>query len=321
MPDTALDQLIHACLDGRATTDELARLEAALTADAAARDRYLCLSDLHACLAIDEGLWQEPTAAHHRQPSGPAPAPPAGGSLTRPAAAAAIGLLVGLCSAGLAFGYVMPVLSRPLQVFADGFESGPAPECRGLVARPGIWSGDTAEVLAADQGVLPAEGQQMLRVLRADYPGKSATDSYISDTYRLIDLGPFQQPLATGQAIARLRARFNAAAFPADEGYTAGVTVMAFDATTAARLETIPDAELAEQALAMTQRRSVAIDRQPASWQPIDCELRLPPQSRFLLLRISISHQHAAQRRPSFSGHYLDDVAITLEQSPAAVQP
>lgn len=61
MPDTALDQLIYACLDGRATTDELAQLEAKLTADVAARDHYLCLSDLHACLAIDEGLWQEPT--------------------------------------------------------------------------------------------------------------------------------------------------------------------------------------------------------------------------------------------------------------------
>ena len=63
------------------------------------------------------------------------------------------------------------------------------------------------------------------------------------------------------------------------------------------------------------------IDRQPASWQAIDCELRLPPQSRFLLLRLSISHQHATQRRPGFAGHYLDDVAVTLEQSPAAVQP
>lgn len=321
MPDTALDQLIHACLDGRATTDELARLEAILTTDAAARDRYLCLADLHACLATDESLWQPTAAAEPRQPSSPAGDPLTSSSLTRPTAAAAVGLLVGLCSAGLAFGYVMPVLARPLSLFADGFESGPAPECRGLVARPGIWSGDTAEVLATDQGVLPAEGRQMLRVLRADYPGKSATDSYISDTYRLIDLGPFQQPLATGQAIARLRAHFNAAPFPADEGYTAGITAMAFDTVTAARLEAIPDAELAEQALAMTQRRHVPIDRQPASWQAIDCELRLPPQSRFLLLRLSISHQHATQRRPSFAGHYLDDVAVTLEQSPAAVQP
>lgn len=40
--------------------------------------------------------------------------------------------------------------------------------------------------------------------------------------------------------------------------------------------------------------------RQPASWELIDCELRLPPQSCFLMLRMGISHLHPAQRRPAF---------------------
>ncbi len=314
MNPSNLDVLIHTCLDGRATDDEMARLEQSLASDPAARDRYLCLADLHACLAIDESLWQEP-ADHSADHVGPTVT----ARQTRPQsfrvpfAAAAVGLLVGLCGAGLAFGYVVPMLSRPLVIFADGFESGPAPECRGLVGRPGVWSGDVCRVVPADQGVIPAEGRSMLRLLRADYPGKPERDGYISDTFRVIDLRPYRDLVGSGGVSARATARCNAADYPPGEEYSGSVCMYAFDQATFDRLHEIPDGDLARESLAMAQRRQACFDRKPVAWQPIDCELRLPFDTDFLLIRIGATHALEPQRRATFPGHYLDDVIVSLQ--------
>lgn len=309
-----LDALIHACLDGRATDDEMMRLEESLASDPAARDRYLCLADLHACLAIDEALWQPPAGrdADDKSPMVPTRAtrPP---SFRVPFAAAAVGLLVGLSGAGLAFGYVVPMLSRPLVIFADGFESGPAPECCGLVGRPGVWSGDVCRVVPADQGVIPAEGRRMVRLLRADYPGKPERDGYIADVYRVIDLRPYRDLVASGGVVARATARGNAAEHPPEEKYSGSICMYAFDEATFDRLHEIPDGDLARESLAMTHRQHACFDRDPAAWLPIDCELRLPFHAEFLLIRVSAAHGPESQRRATFPGHYLDDVVVSLQ--------
>lgn len=309
-----LDALTHACLDGRASDDDLARLEESLVSDPAARDRYLCLADLHACLAIDESLWQEPAGR-----GGDDPGPAVTTRMVRPTwfrvpfAAAAVGLLVGLGGAGLAFGYVVPMLSRPLAIFADGFESGLAPECRGLVGRLGGWSGDVCQVVPADQGVTPAEGQRMLRLLRADYPGKPERNGYISDVYRVIDLRPYRDLVGGGGVLARATARCNAAEYPPEEKYTGSICMYAFDEATFDRLDEIPDSDLARESLAMTHRRRACFDRDPAGWLPIDCELQLPFDADFLLIHIGATHGPESQWRATFPGHYLDDVVVSLK--------
>jgi hypothetical protein len=314
MNASELDFLIHACLDGRATDEEITRLEVSLASDQATRDRYLCLADLHACLAIDESLWQEPAGRGGDDCNAAVTTRGMRSTSFRvPFAAAAVGLLVGLCGAGLAFGYVVPMLSRPLVVFVDGFESGPAPECRGLVGRPGVWSGDESQVVPVDQGVSPAEGQRMLRLLRADYPGKSGGDSYISDTFRVVDLRPYRDLVAGGVVVAKTAARCNAADYPPQEEYTGSVCIYAFDQATFARLHEIPDVDLPRESLAMAQRRQACFDRNPEKWQSIDCELRLPLDADFLVIRIGASHGPAAQRRATFAGHYLDDVVVSLQ--------
>lgn len=56
-PDAELQRLIQASLDGRASETEAEQLNARLRDDAASRDLYLELADLHACLATDAELW------------------------------------------------------------------------------------------------------------------------------------------------------------------------------------------------------------------------------------------------------------------------
>ena len=52
-----LANLIQRHLDGQLTDDEMDRLNTQLRNNAAARDWYLQLADVHSCLSVDEQLW------------------------------------------------------------------------------------------------------------------------------------------------------------------------------------------------------------------------------------------------------------------------
>ena len=85
----------------------------------------------------------------------------------RPLTAAAAGLLIGLFSASVVFGFVVQrgVEKRtPLAVFAPSFENAQIPLANGFPSGPGQWSGDASHIVAAENGVSPKEGKFMLRL-------------------------------------------------------------------------------------------------------------------------------------------------------------
>jgi len=177
----------------------------------------------------------------------------------------------------------------------------------------GHWSGTFTEVVGGQQGVSPESGTKMLRFLRADFEGKVKPEgSYISDVYRLIDLRPYQREFADGGAVVQLSAAFNAFAFPAEEAFRCSVLLYALDAETAMNGSTRIGEKLLTDCLAMARNGHLKLDRDPATWQRLNAELRLPPNADFIFIRIALAHANQAQRRVTFDGHYLDGVRLTL---------
>lgn len=325
-PDT-FRSLVHAYLDGVADEADVTRLEALLAGDPKARDEYLRLADLHACLAVDEALWvdRRPTEA----PAAEVPVEvrdEVSGNRTRPGAwsplvtgplpAAFVGLLVGLLGAGLASAYVVPrlppVLSRQTLI-DEGFESGPLPRPQGMPVKAGFWSGDFSRVVGADQGISPQHGGRMLRLLRADYEGKPKGGSYVADLWQLVDLRGRLASTAGGTVTARLTVSHNASDFPADEFYRSSASLFALDAATVARLKPNDVPALVEASLAMSQKTDAPLDRDPRSWQAEQCELTLPVGAEFVLVRVGVAHGTIEQQREDFPGQYIDDVKLVLE--------
>jgi hypothetical protein len=203
----------------------------------------------------------------------------------------------------------------------ENFENGPTPVSIGMPAKPGVWSGDSSEIVGPMQGVTPQSGGKMLRLLRADYPGKSRSPddpwrrvSYVADQWQLIDLRPYKSELMADGVVARISAALNAAEFPDAETYLCSFSIHALDAKTADSLTAENAYDLSDASLAEVHATSVSLDRDPRTWQIEGCQLHVPPDASFLMVRVGVAHAFE-QRREDFRGHYIDDVKLTLNST------
>lgn len=305
------DALLAAYLDGTLNEEQQVALRKWLKEDCTAMRRFTDVVMFEEQIRTAAQAGAERMAAVDFEK--PAPARTATGARWHALLAAAAGLVLGLFSASMVFGYVLPQPARPIPVLDEGFESGPAPRPAGMPRSPDVWSGDFSEITGTQRGVKPAVGEKMLRILRADYEGKPAPErSYAGDLFRIVDLRPFRAAISGGTAMLRASAAFNAALYPAGERYGCSVAVFALTAEMAADPATVRDSGAEDAALAMARKCRPGLDRDPATWQRLEAELVLPAETEFLLMHVSFSHSAAGQRRPEFEGHFLDDIRVSI---------
>jgi hypothetical protein len=310
-------QLIDLMLDGALSNAECVdlclRLENSPDAVAYLADRIALHSDLQQSLQRRQ-LQQWATAA--------APtfgAPPVAstkyGYASRPAIAAILGLLVGVFSVSLVYGYVAPFFAKTLILLYEGFETGALPDPLGQPSKVERWSGDYTEIVGESSGVASAGGSQMLRFMRPDYRGKPISPpSRTSSVWRLIDLRPYQRHFADGGSVVQLSALLNACVYPDDRSYSAFVAIHALDAAMAANASSIDWRDLNSAALALTRSGMLPLDRDPATWQRVDGEQRLPGNTEFLLIEIGVKQSSETGIAIEFEGHFLDEVRLTLDR-------
>lgn len=316
-PTSEHDPLFARVCDGRATAEEIATLHRLLRADPAALDAWLQYAELHGEFAGGTTL---ATAARGEAPAA-VPAgerrsdvrPPWGRFFFPWLPQAAAGLVVGLLAATVVWAYVRPPAARALPLLDEDFENPAVPLAVRTALETGIWRGDSAEIVGAEAGVKPARGSHMMRLLRADYDGKAKpAGGHIAVVYRLIDLRPYRSELADGGAVVEVSASFNARGFPAAERYGCAISLFALDA------DSVPDrvgrlgTTLTNDALAMARSSSTQLDRDPASWQRLNTELRLPGNAEFLVVRLHINQMFESAPDFVFTGSYVDEVRVAL---------
>jgi hypothetical protein len=165
-------------------------------------------------------------------------------------------------------------------------------------------------VVGEQQGVKSATGKRMLRFLSADYEGKPNPGGYSADLFRLIDVRPYRREFSDGGAVVQLSAVFNAVALSADDKDECDVCIYALDADMATNGSMRIENKLFTGSLAMARSGGKMLDRDATTWQRMACELRLPANTDFLMIRLGIVH--ASHTSGSFVGHYADDVRVTM---------
>jgi len=330
--------LLHSHLNGTIGEADAARLQSLLRENAEAR-RMLRdfstvdakLSELSAANAATLQLLAAPDAIPAQLPHRLAWA---GWLSWRPlTAAAAAGMVIGLCSASMVWAYIGPNAGRAITLLQESFESGPPPLVTGIPVEAGRWSGDYSEVVGEFQGVKPASGGKMLRFLRADYEGKPRGDGYMADLFRVIDLRDSQFDVTSGNACVSTEARFRSLPQDGAGSLKSCISLYALDALPEPGerhefllkpRDGLPAAGDGTQnagatILATSTRREIS-KLADNSWQVVRSELRMPPGARFLMV-----HLHAwlvgpqGERTPQpveFAGLFVDDVRVTLTHRP-----
>jgi len=232
----------------------------------------------------------------------------------RPLTAAAAGLVIGLFSASMVFGFGVRSVEKVISLLQESFESGPAPLVTGMPQEVNLWSGDYLEIVEKYEGVKSAQGTKMARVLRSDFEGKtSSKPSKQGDLMRVVDVRPFLREANGGEVVITLSALLNATPFSEAEHYEGAVTLWALGPQ-------FPTEEnLMEDALAHSVGLCRPLDRDPATWQSTSTRLLLPQGTERVLLKVSFSPMPASRKNLSplpdhvtFAGHFVDDVRASV---------
>ena len=232
----------------------------------------------------------------------------------RPLTAAAAGLVIGLFSASMVFGFGVRSLEKVVSLLQESFESGPAPLVKGIPQEMNLWSGDFSEIVETYEGVKPAQGTKMARVLRSDFEGKaSSMPNRQGDLSRVIDVRPFMREANGSEIVMTLSALFNAAPFPDSQRYDGVVTLYALGELGST------EESLMEDALAISNGSCNSMDRDPSTWESATSRLLLPTGTEFVILKVSFCRwpkgsegQSSLPDHVTFAGHFVDDVRASI---------
>lgn len=270
------------------------------------------LTDEHALLEHlrDDGI--ATLLASASAPGRPAVRPPASRWITLSAAAA--GVIVGLASASLLFGYArIATESRQVPIADPGFEANIAPLSAGIPSGYGTWSGDYAQIVGAEQGITPHDGARMLRFLRSDSQDLAPARANHGNLYQFIDLRALRATIADGTTTADWSAWFNRIPQDSAQPTQFEASMWAFSGDpSVVRASWVGNLH---QELAYSTWR-ITSDDDPKTWQKVSGSLIVPPDTDFLVIELkAMPGDRSPKDQPfHFSGHYADDVQLTLRR-------
>lgn len=235
----------------------------------------------------------------------------------RPLTAMTAGVVFGLFGASvlLGFGPGGRWTEKVSSLFVESFEGGPAPLVTGVPQQLNQWSGDFSELVGEQQGVKPAHGTKMIRMLRADFEGKSVTKmNTYGDLMKIVDVRAFTRETNGGEVVLSASALFNAANFPEAERYDGVVTLYAVDEIGYTEKNLLNDS-LAHSC----SGPGLSLDRNPATWESATARLQLPAGTHFVVVKVSVrrwtKNKESLSTLPNpvnFSGHFVDDVRSSI---------
>jgi hypothetical protein len=245
----------------------------------------------------------------------------------------AAGLILGLFSASVVFGYVGSLFVKDTSLLNESFEGGASPEQKGAPLRAGVWSGDFSEVTGPFAGITPAQGGKMLRFLRADHLDKASRTGCKGDIYRILDVREYAASFVGGKSMVTAEASFGSIPNKAPATYEAAIELQAIETLPAtldqfffpsqrsvgrpANDAAVDTDEAPLHFKPATSHRQVSLASTSKAWQRVRAELRIPPGTRYIIVGLHIVDPVAASQKPelrdvSFPGQFTDDIQVRL---------
>ena len=182
----------------------------------------------------------------------------------------------------------------------------------------GHWAGDGVGLISqGEQGIQPFDGNVMLQFLPsseiapAPFPEPQRTTRW-----QIVDLSKVD--IGTGNAVATLSARFNRGNGSKHGDLPCRVELYSFRGAIAGAEKQLESEEYLTAAV-----QNLVTDTDTQTWETVEATLLFPRQASYLLLGISGfgSRVDAPDGGEKFSGHYADDVELSLFEIPDTARP
>jgi hypothetical protein len=225
----------------------------------------------------------------------------------RPLTAAAAGIVFGMLCSSVVYGFVAqraPEVNRvPLAVFDPGLESA-APLDEGLPDEVGRWGVDSAGVVPAENGVLPRDGERMLRL--EPIPREKHVKNHTSRAYQVLDLRSVPTGELESGAEVEVTASFFATAGATGSRYL--IRGVALDEAPAQATNDFWSKTENDDVISVSQR----FDTSPGDrgWQTFSLKMPLPRGAKTLVVILGAVPPEDASMEASV--HYLDEVSVSL---------
>ncbi len=227
----------------------------------------------------------------------------------RPLSAAAAGMVFGMVCTSVVYGLAVnradALRKVPLVVYNSGLENPETIAARGVPKGVGQWGADSARVVSTENGVLPLQGQRMLRL--EPIPLEKNVKNHASRAYQVLDLRTVPMPGNAGATEVQVTASFFAANSDVSSRYFVRAIALSeppAQATQGSFWQKTQD----DGVVSASQRFDTAPgDRR---WHTFSLKMPLPRGAQSLVFVLGAEPTDDASSEAS--AHYLDDVHVSV---------
>ncbi len=303
-----LDDVLNKYLDGSLTEDEALALSNQIEESSEVRERYWELASIHGMV---EQTMQSASlqAATGRESAEPERRPRVSG-LSRIKTGIA-GLAIGVFSVSVVWAFNLPQDEKSDQeireIVSESFED-PGKEFKSrFPSEAGKWFGEISSI-SADEAISSASGVRVAQFI--DNPKVK-----FSYARYLIDLDEYAKPGQNQSRSVRVEASFFAS--NPDESSVFQIRLAAFSQEPQEVRPIWNDQEvLFDQVLQHVGRNHITKPGQKPDWQRLEASIEIPPETRSLVISLGAGMDDPNGDK---SSHYLDEVRVSLVDSPMAI--
>ena len=303
-----LDDVLNKYVDGSLTEEEALDLSNRIEESSEVRERYWELASIHGMVeqTMQSASLQATTGRESAEPE----RRPRVSGLSRIKTGIA-GLAVGVFSVSVVWAFNLPQDKKSNQevreIVTESFED-PGKEFKSrFPTEAGKWFGEISSI-SADEAISSASGVRVAQFL--DNPkAKFAYARY------LVDLDEYAKPGQNQSRSVRVEASFFAS--NPDESSVFQIRLAAFSQEPQEVRPIWNDQEvLFDQVLQHVGRNHITKPGQKPDWQRLEASIEIPPETRSLVISLGAGMDDPNGDK---SSHYLDEVRVSLVDSPMAI--
>ncbi|MDA8990003.1 hypothetical protein N9H45_00575 [Opitutales bacterium] len=303
-----LDDLLNRYLNGNLSEEDARALSTQIEESAEVRERYWELASIHGM--VEQTMQSVSLQATTGKDSAEPERRPRALGLSRIKTGIA-GLAIGVFSASVVWAFNLPQDNQPQpkiqEIVSEGFENPEQNFKRRFPYEAGKWFGDISSI-SADQATSSASGVRVAQFL--DNPkAKFAYARY------LIDLESYAEVYPTHTRSLRVDTSFFASNM--DDSSVFQIRLAAFSQEPQEVRPIWNNQEvLFDQVLQHVGRNHTTQPGQDSEWHKLGASIEIPPGTRSVVISLGAGMVDSSDDK---SNHYLDDVRVSLVDSPRAI--